>query len=158
MLKAPDPIVLKEQSPVLLVEDSSDDVLLIQRAFRQAKIANPLHILSDGEASLAYLSSQEPYIDRAQHPLPILILLDLKLPRKSGLEVLAWLRAQPLLKRLPVVVLTSSAEQPDIAKAYDLGANSYLTKPVQFNDLLEMVKTLGLYWLLLNEPPSLESA
>jgi CheY-like chemotaxis protein len=138
---------------ILLVEDDPNDVLLIERAFRRANLANPLRVVGDGEAALAYLSGELPYADRDRYPMPLMILLDLKLPRKSGLEVLAWLRQQPGLKRLPVVVLTSSREASDINRAYDLGANSYLVKPVDFDALLDMVKNLNLYWLLLNEKP-----
>lgn len=142
-----------ERYPILLVEDDPNDVLLIQRAFRKANLANPLYVVEDGENALAYLAGQGDYADRQQYPLPVLMLLDLKLPRKSGFEVLEWLRQQPGLKRLLVVVLTSSANGPDINRAYDLGANSYLVKPVSFDALLEMVRTLGAYWLILNEKP-----
>jgi CheY-like chemotaxis protein len=135
---------------VLLVEDDPDHVLLIQRAFSKANLVNPLRIVRDGEDAVAYLSGTGSYSDRSRHPLPSLILLDLKLPRKSGLEVLAWLRGDPSLKFTPVVVLTSSAETRDIEKAYALGVNSYLVKPVKFGDLLEMVKSIGMYWMILN--------
>lgn len=138
--------------PVLLVEDSSDDALLIQRAFRKAALAAPTRV-EDGEAALAYLAGEGRYADRAAHPIPALVLLDLKLPRKSGLEVLEWLRAQSTLRRLPVVMLTSSRETGDIARAYDLGANSYLVKPVAYEDLARMIAALDLYWLRLNERP-----
>ena len=140
---------------VLLAEDDANDVLLIQRAFQKTNIANPLRVVRDGEEALAYLSGQEPYADRDRHPLPMLLLLDLKLPRKSGFEVLQWLRQQSSLKRLPVVVLTSSNQNPDINKAFDLGANSYLVKPGGLDSLLELVKNLDMYWLILNEKPEL---
>lgn len=140
---------------VLLVEDDPNDVLLMQRAFRRAKVTNPVQVVGDGEDAVLYLSGQGPYRDRTRYPLPALILLDLKLPRKSGLEVLEWLRQQAGLKRLPVVVLTSSKESTDISRAYDLGVNSYLVKPVSFDTLLDMVETLNVYWLLLNEKPTL---
>jgi len=133
---------------ILLVEDDHNDVLLIKRAFQKVKIANPIIVLNDGEQAISYLAGREPYIER---PLPVLILLDLKLPRKSGHEVLEWLRQQQTLKRLPVVVLTASSESSDINRAYDLGANSYLVKPVTFGALVEMVKTLNLYWMILNK-------
>lgn len=133
---------------ILLVEDDHNDVLLIKRAFQKVKIANPIIVLNDGEQAISYLAGREPYIER---PLPVLILLDLKLPRKSGHEVLEWLRQQQTLKRLPVVVLTASSESSDINRAYDLGANSYLVKPVTFDALVEMVKTLNLYWLIFNK-------
>jgi len=140
---------------ILLVEDDPNDVMLIERAFRKVNIANPLQTVTDGEQAVAYLAGQEPYVDREHYPLPVLILLDLKLPRKSGLEVLAWMKGQTSLMRIPVVVLTSSKETSDINRAYDLGANSYLTKPVAFDGLLNIVKALNLYWLILNEKPEI---
>jgi len=141
---------------ILLVEDDPNDVFLIQRAFRRINLANPIQVVQDGEAAVLYLSGQEPYADRDRYPFPILVLLDLKLPRRSGLEVLEWLRQQPKLKRLPVVVLTSSRENSDLNRAYDLGANSYLVKPVAFDGLLEMVRSLNQYWLILNEKPIIQ--
>lgn len=141
--------------PILLVEDSPDDALLIQRAFRKANLANPVQLVRDGEEAVAYLSGKAPYDDRVRFPLPVFMLLDLKLPRRSGLEVLAWVRQESVVKRLPVVVLTSSRESVDVNRAYDLGVNSYLTKPVGFEALLEMVKNVNLYWLVLNENPEL---
>jgi CheY-like chemotaxis protein len=138
---------------ILLVEDSPDDVLLIQRAFRKANLLNPVAVVSDGEKAIEYLSGTGAYSDRAKFQLPVLILLDLKLPRKSGHEVLGWVKQHPSLRRLPVVVLTSSTETVDVNKAYDLGANSYLVKPVGFDDLFAMVKTLQPYWLIMNEKP-----
>ena len=143
---------------VLLVEDNPDDVLLIQRALHKARLTHPLQRVSDGEEAIRYLDGTGMYADRQQHPLPGLLLLDLKLPRKSGLEVLAWLKEQPGLHRLPVVVFTSSREDTDIQRAYDLGANSYLVKPVNFDALLEMVQMLGLYWLQFNERPDITLA
>ena len=140
---------------ILLVEDDPNDVFLIQRAFRKANLANPIQVMNDGEAAVQYLSGQEPYADRDRYPLPMLMLLDLKLPRRSGLEVREWLKQQPKLKRLPVVVLTSSREHIDLNRAYDLGANSYLVKPVAFDSLLNMVQTLNQYWLIINESPNL---
>jgi len=141
--------------PILLVEDSPDDALLIQRAFRKANLANPVQLVRDGEEAVAYLSGAPPYDDRTRFPLPVFMLLDLKLPRRSGLEVLAWVRQESVVKRLPVVVLTSSRESVDVNRAYDLGVNSYLTKPVGFEALLEMVKNVNLYWLVLNEHPEI---
>lgn len=143
------------EAEILLVEDNPDDVLLIQRAFRKLGAVNPLRVVSDGEQAVAYLAGEGPYADRDAHPLPSLLLLDLKLPRRSGFEVLEWLRGRPGLRRLPVVVLTSSRESQDVGRAADLGANSYLVKPVQFDALQEMVRTLRLYWIQLNERPEL---
>lgn len=142
-----------EELTILLVEDNQTDVLLIRRAFDKAKLANPLQVVSDGDAAVEYLSGEGPYSDRSAFPLPILILLDLKLPRRSGLEVLQWLRAQETLKRMPVVILTSSQQDRDVNAAYDTGVNSYLVKPVDFEGLLKMLQTVNLYWLMLNQPP-----
>ena len=142
-----------EHYSILLVEDDSNDIILIKRAFGKANITNPLQVLEDGEEAISYLAGKGRYGNRQNYPLPILILLDLKLPRKSGHEVLEWLRQQPMLKRLTVVVLTSSQQSSDVNRAYDLGANSYLVKPVTFDALVEMVKTLDFYWLILNENP-----
>ena len=143
---------------VLLVEDDPDHVLLIQRAFAKANLVNPLRIVRDGEDAVAYLSGTGAYADRTRHPVPSLILLDLKLPRKSGLEVLSWLRGESHLKLTPVVILSSSSETGDIQQAYALGVNSYLVKPVNFGDLLEMVKSIGMYWMILNRNVALPQA
>ena len=138
---------------MLLVEDDPNDILLIQRAFAKACLVNPLKVVRDGEEALNYLSGTGDFADRGRFPLPSLILLDLKLPRKSGLEILQWLRQQPPLKHIPVIVLTSSKESSDVSRAYDLGANSYLVKPVGFEGLLELVKSIGMYWMILNKTP-----
>lgn len=145
----------KAKEAILLVEDDSNDVLLVQRAFRLAKFDRPIKIVSDGEEAISYLLRKPPYEDNELYPLPVLILLDLKLPRRSGLEVLEWLRQQPELKRLLVVVFTASQESPDVKKAYDLGVNSYLVKPVLFEDLVVLMNNLGTYWLELNENPEI---
>jgi len=140
---------------ILLVEDDTNDVMLFRRAYLKCKLANPLQVVGDGDTAEDYLSGRGKYADREAYPLPALVLLDFKLPRKSGLEVLAWLRAQAGLKRLPVVALTSSRERSDVNRAYDLGINSYLVKPVAFDNLMQLVKALGLYWIVLNENPDL---
>jgi CheY-like chemotaxis protein len=146
--------MVNDGETILMVEDRPADVLLIRRAFGKANIRNPLQVISNGEDAIAYLAGTGAFTDRDASPLPCLILLDLKLPRRSGLEVLSWLRAQPELKRLPVIVLTSSKETSDVNRAYELGANSYLVKPVMFDTLLGMITTLGLYWLTMNESPT----
>ena len=140
---------------VLLVEDSYNDVLLIQRAYKMAKAKSQLHVVKDGEQAVSYLIGEGPYANREQYPIPTLMLLDLKLPRKTGFELLEWLRNQPKLKRLPVVVLSSSAQARDVNRVYDLGANSYLVKPVRFDALLNLVEALDLYWNTLNEKPEM---
>jgi len=138
---------------ILLVEDDPNDILLIQRAFRKATLTTVLRVVKDGDEAIAYLSGEGPYRNRRRYPLPVLILLDLKLPRRSGFEVLQWLKARSGLRRIPVVVLTSSRDSPDVNRAYDLGANSYLVKPVKAAELEEMVRTMSLYWLIFNHPP-----
>lgn len=144
--------------PILLVEDNYNDVLLIQRAFRKAKIEPPMSIVSDGDEAIAYLSKQGQYADTDRFPTPLLILLDLKLPRRSGLEVLAWIRQQPKLRRLLVVVLTSSQENSDLVQAYDLGANSYLVKPVKFQDFVKLIELIDAYWFQANQAPHLSAS
>lgn len=136
---------------MLLVEDDPNDILLMERAVRKAGISVPLGIVRDGEEAVAYLSGSSKFADRDSHPLPVFILLDLKLPKLSGFEVLRWLRAQPELRRIPVIVFTSSKEKHDIARTYDLGANAYLIKPAAFNDLVELVKTISLFWMFANQ-------
>lgn len=138
---------------ILVAEDDPDDAFMLRRAFTTANIVNPVAFVSDGDEAIAYLAGTGRYADRDLHPLPVVILLDLKMPRRSGFEVLEWLRAQPGVGRLPVVVLTSSRESRDVTRAYELGANSYLVKPSSPEDLIATVRGLGLYWLVLNEPP-----
>jgi len=141
--------------PILVVDDDPDDVELVRRAFRRLRVVNPVRVASDGEEAVAYLAGTGPFADRLANPLPALVLLDLKLPRRSGHEVLDWLKAQPVLRRIPVVVLTSSGERRDVDRAYDLAANSYLVKPVRFDDLVRLIGELNVYWMILNEPPGL---
>ena len=142
---------------VLVVEDDPDAVFLLQRAFRKANLQNPIAVARDGQEAIDYLSRQGNYADQERHPLPVVMLLDLKMPRKTGFEVLDWLRRQPALKRLIVVVLTASNQVADINRAYDLGINSYLVKPAEFDTLVQMASSLGHYWLELNEPPDLQA-
>lgn len=141
--------------PILLAEDDSNDVLLVQRAMRRAQIAHPLRHVEDGQQAMDYLAGQGAFADRACHPLPAVVLLDLKLPRFSGHEVLAWLRQQPGLRRLPVVVLTSSRLPLDLERAYDLGVNSYLVKPPDPERLTELMRQVNSYWLNLNAGPEI---
>lgn len=139
---------------ILHIEDDPNDVLLVQRAVRKANLAVNLAAIADGEIAIAYLGGDSIYRDRQRYPVPDLILLDLKIPRRSGLEVLAWMRQTPELKRIPVAVLTSSRHERDINEAYDAGANSYLVKPVGFDSLLEMIKLIHSYWLATNQRPT----
>jgi CheY-like chemotaxis protein len=139
---------------VLIVEDDANDVLFIKRAFRSVAPALEIFTLSDGDAAVDYLQGTGEYGDRDRYPLPAMILLDLKLPRRSGVEVLRWIRQHDGIKRIPVVILTSSRERIDVDLSYDLGVNSYLVKPVSFDDLSEMIAALHLYWMGLNEYPT----
>ena len=148
---------VRESLPILLVEDNYSDVLLIQRAFRKAKIEPPMSIVSDGDEAIAYLAKEGQYADTESFPVPLLVLLDLKLPRRSGLEVLAWIRQQPQLKRLLVVVLTSSQEDSDLAQAYDFGVNSYLVKPVDFQSFVKLIELIDAYWFRTNQVPQLSA-
>ena len=144
---------LSDADPILLVEDNPNDVLLIRRAFSKAAVPNPLHVVGDGEKAIGYLAGDGEYADRAKYPLPAFILLDLKLPRKSGHEVVDWLRAQPVLRRIPVVVLTSSSMPADLERSYDAGVNSYLVKPVEFDELRVLIDMVRRYWAGLNQKP-----
>jgi CheY-like chemotaxis protein len=143
--------------PILLVEDDENDVMLLQRAFRRAAIVNPLQVVRHGDDAVAYLEGTGEFADRRLHPLPVLMLLDLKLPRRTGLEVLEWVKERAGVKKIPIIVLTSSKNDEDVNRAYELGANSYVVKPVSFETLLELVKSLELYWLVLNERPNVTS-
>jgi CheY-like chemotaxis protein len=141
---------------ILLVEDNEDDVFLMKRALKGALISNPLTVVEDGQQAVEYLSGQGKYADREQYPFPAIVFLDLKLPIKAGLDVLAWIRQQSDFDNLVVLVLTSSNEPSDLKKAYGLGANSYLVKPPTADQLLDLAKAFKWYWLEFNryETPS----
>lgn len=138
---------------ILLVEDNPSDVSLTRRALVKNAISNPLVVAEDGQEALDYIFCNSEYSTRNINDLPVLILLDLKLPKIDGLEVLRRIRADPRIRRIPVVILSSSDQQDDISAGYDCGANSYIRKPVNFIDFAETIKQLGLYWLIINEPP-----
>jgi len=142
------------QRVILLVEDNSDDELLTLRALKKNNIMNEVVVARDGSEALDYLFCRGEYADRDPELLPQVVLLDLKLPKVSGLEALQQIRANGHTKRLPVVILTSSKEQKDIFSGYDLGANSYIRKPVDYVEFSDAVKQLGLYWLIINQHPS----
>ncbi len=141
---------------ILLVEDTEDDVFFLKRALRDSGIKNPLQVVVDGQQALDYLDGKKHYADREKYPLPFLILLDLKLPYVMGLDVLKWIRERPAFETVLVVVLTSSQEDSDITATYRLGGNSYLIKPPNREKLLELVKSLGEYWIRHNEIPVIE--
>ncbi len=139
---------------VLLVEDDREDIEITTRAFKKGKIANPLYVVRDGEEAMEFLQHKGRYTDAAKAPRPGLILLDLNLPRLDGREVLKLLKTDPNLRRIPVVVLTTSSEEADVLGCYDQGANTYITKPVEFQGFLQAVITIGQYWLCVAEIPN----
>lgn len=144
------------EGPVLLVEDDPSDVRLIQRAFGKLEDGVPIIRLTNGDEAVAYLAGEPPFENRAAYPMPRAVLLDIKLPRRSGFEVLQWLRRQESgLKRMPVIMLTSSRHSADINRAYDLGANSYLTKPETAAGLQQLAVQVQSYWLQWNQAPDL---
>jgi CheY-like chemotaxis protein len=138
---------------ILLVEDNTDDVLLTKRALERAHVANVLEVANDGIEALEYLRGEGKYEGRDTTDMPVVVLLDLKMPRMGGLEFLRIVREDEVLKLLPIVVLTSSKEEQDVIESYSLGANSYIQKPVDFDQFVKAIQTLGLYWLVLNVNP-----
>jgi len=143
----------RDERVILMVEDTEDDALLALRSLRKGNILNKVVLVEDGAEALDYLFGTDADDGRNQKPLPALVLLDLKLPKVGGLEVLRRIRADERTKLLPVIVLTSSDEELDLKTAYELGCNSYIRKPVDFEQFSAAVSQVGLYWLLLNEPP-----
>ena len=146
-------ILSTRNDTILLADDDTNDILLFRRALKQAKVPNPIQSVRDGAEAMDYLSGRDQYADRGTYPLPALLVLDLKMPRTTGFEVLQWLREQPRLNRLRVVVLSSSNQIADVNRAYELGASSYLVKPGGFDGLLALVRMLEVYWLMLAEKP-----
>jgi len=138
---------------ILLVEDNPNDLELMLHALKKNKIANRIHVASDGEEALNFIFCENEYADRDISSVPKLILLDLKLPKVDGIEVLRRIKSDCHTKRIPVVMLTTSREESDIVESYELGVNSYIVKPVDFDQFTEAVRQVGLYWLLLNQPP-----
>ncbi len=141
---------------ILLIEDNPDDVALTLRAFKKSNIGNEVIVARDGQEALDYLFGAGAYAGRNPAMIPAVVLLDLKLPKVDGLEILRRVREDRRTKLVPVVILTSSREEQDVVRGYDLGANSYIRKPVDFEQFNECVRQLGLYWLLINEPPPSE--
>lgn len=143
---------------ILLVEDNQDDMDLAMHALRRGKVANLISVVRDGEEALDFLFCRGPYAHRSfDHP-PKLVLLDLKLPKVDGMEVLRQAKGDPRTKTIPIVMMTSSREERDLINSYNLGANSYIQKPVDFDQFRETVKTAGLYWLVINQPPVIEDS
>ncbi len=138
---------------ILMADDDADDRLLTQEALEESRLANDLRFVEDGEELMDYLYRRDKYVDPNLSPRPGLILLDLNMPRKDGREALEEIKADPALRRIPVVVLTTSSVEEDIFRTYDLGASSFITKPVTFEGLIEVINTLGIYWLEVVELP-----
>lgn len=138
---------------VLLAEDDENDVLLLERAFKEAEIHNPLYVAHDGQETIDWLSGAGKFADRERFPMPALLILDLKMPRKTGMDVLRWLREQPVLHCLPVVILSSSAHRHDVERAYRLGVNGFVVKPSGNEERKHLAMALKAFWLNFNEPP-----
>ena len=143
--------MIKTNRALLLVEDNEDDVFLMQRALKAARVVNPLFVVEDGQEAVDFLGGTGKFADRERYPLPSVVFLDLKLPFLSGHDVLAWIRRQKELESLVVIVLTSSNEASDLSRCYSLGANSYLVKPPTPEQLEELAKAFKWYWLEYNE-------
>ena len=143
---------------ILIAEDNEDHAFLLRRALKKGAVLNPVFIVRDGEEAVAYLKGEGKFADRYEYPLPGLLLLDLKMPKMDGFEVLQWIRAQPFLKRLRVVVLTTSESPQDINRAYELGANSFMVKPLEKHQFLEVTEAIKGYWLWMSAAPQLQEA
>lgn len=149
---------ISTHSLLLLVEDNADDEELTLMAFEQGGITNPVVVARDGVEALDYLFSRGIYRERPPDKLPALILLDLQLPKINGLEVLQKIKSSPKTQMIPVVILTTSTEQQDLVESYNLGCNSYIQKPVDYDEFLNVIQQLGMYWLVINSPPPLSAA
>jgi two-component system, response regulator len=138
---------------ILLADDDEDDCFLVKEAFEESRISNDLHIVNDGEELMEYLQHRGDFIDKGKFPKPDLILLDLNMPRKNGKEALKEIKEDNELRKIPVVVLTTSEAEEDIVKTYDLGVNSFITKPVTFEELVDVIRTIGKYWFQIVKLP-----
>ena len=146
---------MPDQALILIAEDREDDIFLIRHSLEKARVSNPIQIVRSGAEVIAYLNGEGTFANRDEYPLPSLLLLDLKMPRTDGFEVLSWIRQQPGLKALRVIVLTSSADIRDVNRAYQLGANSFLVKPMDFENFIEIGKFLNDYWLRTDQAPTI---
>lgn len=144
------------QFTVLLVEDDLNDIFLVKRAFKRAEIPNPLQVVTDGVEAIRYLRGDDKYADRTMHPMPRLIVMDIKMPRKSGFEVLEWIKKDGTLKRIPVVIVSSSDQAQDVNRAYELGANAYMIKPMDFRSVEHLFQSITHYWGLECAKPEVE--
>lgn len=143
---------------VLLVEDDLNDIFLVKRAFKKANIPNPLQVVTDGAEAIHYLQGAEKYADRGLYPLPHLVVMDIKMPRKTGFEVLEWIKQDGILRRVPVVIVSSSDEVADVNRAYELGANAYMIKPMNFRSVESLFQSITHYWGLECAKPELVPA
>ncbi len=148
---------INSATEILLIEDREEDVELTLRALKKHNLANSVKVVNDGEKALEFIFATGDYADREMNNLPKLILLDLKLPKVDGLEVLKQIRSDEITKLTPIVALTSSAEERDVIESYKLGINSYIVKPMNFESFINAVSEVGLYWLLLNQAPGIKS-
>src|SRR3546814_814208 len=147
----------KSQITILIADDDSDDRMLTKEAFEENHVVNPIHFVNDGEELMAYLLKKGQYANKERFPQPGMILLDLNMPSKDGREALAEIKSHPVLRRIPVIVLTTSKAEEDVVRSYNLGVNCFITKPVTFNSLVEVTRMLGKYWFEIVElPPALE--
>jgi len=148
---------MNEKQTILLVDDNENDLMLMRAAFRKAECNSSLQEVRNGEEAIAYLKGEDPYGDRNKYPLPAIMLLDLNMPRKNGFDVLAWVRAQPVLKRLAIIILTASMRSEDVERAFDLGATSFLVKPSNLQTLAAMMRCLC-DWIQINHFPPLNNS
>jgi CheY-like chemotaxis protein len=144
---------MSRQLAILLVEDDENDVFFLKRAFEEAQIDNAVQVARDGQEAIDYLSGTKDFANRSRYPLPCLIILDLKMPNKTGLEVLDWLRQQPVLRCIPVILFSSSAHRNDVERAYRFGANAFVVKPPSTEDRTDLARFIKGFWLRFNEPP-----
>jgi CheY-like chemotaxis protein len=147
---------IKSRFTVLLVEDDLNDIFLVKRAFKKACIPNPLQVVTDGVEAIHYLQGDGKYADRQLYPLPHLIVMDIKMPRKTGFEVLEWIKRDGMLKRIPVIIVSSSDQPHDINRAYEMGANAYMVKPVDFRAVESLFQSITHYWGLECAKPELD--
>ncbi len=144
---------MRTGATILLAEDDENDATFLRRAFKQAEIVNPLQIVPDGQAAVDYLAGSGEFSDRGKHPLPGLVLLDLKMPRRTGMDALEWIRSQEQFRTLPIIMLTSSVHPSEMTAAYQLGANAFVTKPAGMPERTELARMIKGFWLIFNQTP-----